>query len=746
MQLRSPPLRGRETPRVRHPSPARQSREFPAASRPGACACGGGCPRCVTGAGPVPPTVSGDELERQAELFGAGAAAGGAEAPLGSRPGGRHVAPPNPLVSAIVLAGVESSPAEPLPPEIRDRLEPRAGADLSAIRVHRGATAAAAARAVGAHGYTAGNHIVLGDGARDSGTVRGARTLAHEVAHVGQQTGFAAASARGVQFSLQSYIEAMQKKPEPDWATAAEHLNGEKPTTIRSILKNLSVKYRARLHEAARTWPGLCSNIARLTEDDYRKLHPEDTRRANDECQRRPDAGTAAPPAPAKAAEATGERLMYFEFEDLPNGHTVLRNVAPPAHADFIEKRLTGVGFGIYLGGYLLYVEGLDKPVFLPDSHVDFLLTSASVASDVVYDTRDLALKAESDAPRLEEAPRRVAYYRGAGGALVVPTVFSPATTPRAIATMLEARRKLAQYVQEEMATLAISMVGGAVLRKAIGWAQRIGTGPVKTPQQLLKEWGVSPKPGAGKAPAPRFDDLDLPALRQAAKADPEAAEALRLRYRDLSDAELRGLARKGDGMAQHVLDSRVPPNTPLQRLQKGHGRFSEPSMQDTLAKDVAAARAKGGIPRRGRSAVAPDAPVEGGTVAAARTDVPGLDKEPIIGRSPAAGGKVNPKSEFAPQTDPTKLPQTHGHAEQDVADQLAAKLRGKSPDELRGRKVYVLVEQEPCPTCAQGLASADELPGVLRKLSEKFPDLTFEVKNMNSSSVFRIKGGKAVE
>ena len=209
----------------------------------------------------------------------------------------------NPLLRATIQAGV-STPGEMVPSSALARLAP-AFADTGAVRIHRDPIATASARLAGAHAYTYGSHIVLGPDARDIDSPPGRRTFAHEFAHVGQQTGFRGDNPTPhPQFSLKTYERAMHQRPEPDWKTAAEHLNGEPPQTIKIILKRLSTQYRAKLHEAARVWPGLCSNVARLTEADYLKEHPETTTRAADSCTEKP---VSAPPATAAAPQGPAQ-------------------------------------------------------------------------------------------------------------------------------------------------------------------------------------------------------------------------------------------------------------------------------------------------------------------------------------------------------------------------------------------------------------------------------------------------------
>ncbi|MFD8086969.1 DUF4157 domain-containing protein [Kitasatospora sp. NPDC059722] len=83
---------------------------------------------------------------------------------------------------------VLDTPGVPLDPGARAVLEPRFGRDFSQVRVHADAAAGASARAVGARAYTVGQDIVFGAGRYAPGTAEGRRLLAHELAHVVQQS------------------------------------------------------------------------------------------------------------------------------------------------------------------------------------------------------------------------------------------------------------------------------------------------------------------------------------------------------------------------------------------------------------------------------------------------------------------------------------------------------------------------------------------------------------------------------
>jgi hypothetical protein len=80
------------------------------------------------------------------------------------------------------------SPSQPLDAGGRAFFEPRFGHDFSQVRVHADEAAARSARAVGATAFALGNHIVLGRDAPDPATPEGSRLLAHELAHVVQQS------------------------------------------------------------------------------------------------------------------------------------------------------------------------------------------------------------------------------------------------------------------------------------------------------------------------------------------------------------------------------------------------------------------------------------------------------------------------------------------------------------------------------------------------------------------------------
>ncbi len=91
-----------------------------------------------------------------------------------------------------IVYEVLRSPGQPLAPQTRACMESRFGHDFSKVRMHNDVKASESAKAVNAHAYTVGSHIVFAQGRSDSNSAEGKRLLAHELAHVVQQRGSSA--------------------------------------------------------------------------------------------------------------------------------------------------------------------------------------------------------------------------------------------------------------------------------------------------------------------------------------------------------------------------------------------------------------------------------------------------------------------------------------------------------------------------------------------------------------------------
>ncbi len=88
-----------------------------------------------------------------------------------------------------VVHQVLGSPGQSLDAQTRAFFEPRFGRGFGDVRVHADPAAAASARSVGALAYTVGSHVVFGAAQYAPQSVGGRRLLAHELAHVVQQSG-----------------------------------------------------------------------------------------------------------------------------------------------------------------------------------------------------------------------------------------------------------------------------------------------------------------------------------------------------------------------------------------------------------------------------------------------------------------------------------------------------------------------------------------------------------------------------
>jgi hypothetical protein len=87
--------------------------------------------------------------------------------------------------------GVGSSIGQPLPRGLKHDMEPRFGADFSAVRVHTGDPAARASRRLNAAAFTVGHEVFFGRDRFAPGSVEGRGLIAHELTHTIQQGGAA---------------------------------------------------------------------------------------------------------------------------------------------------------------------------------------------------------------------------------------------------------------------------------------------------------------------------------------------------------------------------------------------------------------------------------------------------------------------------------------------------------------------------------------------------------------------------
>lgn len=102
----------------------------------------------------------------------------------------------------------------PLPTDTSSQMGGFFGADLSGVRVHTDGEAHALNRELDARAFTVGSDIFFAPGQYDPASSDGQGLLAHELTHVGQQTGF---GETGVQRqAVPEEEEALQRQAQPE--------------------------------------------------------------------------------------------------------------------------------------------------------------------------------------------------------------------------------------------------------------------------------------------------------------------------------------------------------------------------------------------------------------------------------------------------------------------------------------------------------------------------------------------------
>lgn len=167
------------------------------------CACGnhamgGGCEECRkrkrSGLQPkLQVNQPGDFYEQEADRI-ADQVMGASTHPIvgGATPRvQRLLGPPTGQMDDTAPASVDQALASlgrPLEPMLRQDMEQRFGYDFSRVRVHSGAAAEQSVRDVNANAYTVGSDMVFRADRFTPGTHEGRRLIAHELAHVVQQS------------------------------------------------------------------------------------------------------------------------------------------------------------------------------------------------------------------------------------------------------------------------------------------------------------------------------------------------------------------------------------------------------------------------------------------------------------------------------------------------------------------------------------------------------------------------------
>ena len=286
----------------------------------------------------------------------------------------------------------------------------------------------------------------------------------------------------------------------------------------------------------------------------------------------------------------------------------------------------------------------------------------------------------------------------------------------------------------------SISDAVTAFLAALVGGARRPGKGPAPPPDEpvIIEPPRIVPAP----------PEIEIPQVAPAAPPVPEVPQVAgpsvmvpNVRPPDVVDLppipRVLQLPRWMRRLPQYMRRDRMmnPPAIDPDRTSR---------MRDALR----AQRAQPNVPGRVDPPGSPGVAVQGGTRAVAQTDIPALAGEDFSGASPRAmapGQRGTPGTTGGTVLRPA-YPRAQDHAEHVAIENVRVALEeglARPPGEpgaisradLQGRTVFVLVEQEPCSSCAAGT-------GVLQQFSALFPELIIEVRSLRSNRAYIYGGG----
>lgn len=211
------------------------------------CACGGGCPNCsnrkrITSGGTLQTKLQvgapDDTYEQEADRIADKVMA----TPIHKIVGYRSAPYIQRLTSQTVehrstaprsVEGVLSGSGRSLDVNLKNDMSQRFGQDFSQVRIHTGAAAEQSARDVNAYAYTVGHNIVFGAGQFAPNSQQGKRLLAHELAHVVQQS-------ENRSLGIQRYIAEDVLTTQITYAQAEEMTHAELGQEMQRLRDHLS--------------------------------------------------------------------------------------------------------------------------------------------------------------------------------------------------------------------------------------------------------------------------------------------------------------------------------------------------------------------------------------------------------------------------------------------------------------------------------------------------------------------------
>jgi hypothetical protein len=134
----------------------------------------------------------------------------------------------------------------------------------------------------------------------------------------------------------------------------------------------------------------------------------------------------------------------------------------PQTEPNYIDALCTHVAYGIYNGGFWVYVPEVysPHPIEIPEHLVWFNSNFGTRESDKIYDSQASALQALGGRATAD----RVAFYEGVGGKIICPTAFTLKTAPTIVNTASIVADELVESIKSEL----MEIMGALVLRIAV--------------------------------------------------------------------------------------------------------------------------------------------------------------------------------------------------------------------------------------------------------------------------------------
>lgn len=203
-----------------------------------------------------------------------------------------------------------------------------------------------------AHAFAHGNDIYFAKGAYDPTTVAGQELIAHETAHPLQQR--VAAISSGARWEISRPGDAFEAEAD---RAAARMVRGE-PTAVHARADATSI-HRSPDHPVT-------FDLEVLTPEAREQLRAQ---------------GIELSQVSAQAAD-------------------------PRRHSDYVDTRLEAVGYGITLGGFLVYCRGLEYPVLVPETYLDLQMTQGQPTDLAIFPDRESAMRTVPYGPFAPGQPR----------------------------------------------------------------------------------------------------------------------------------------------------------------------------------------------------------------------------------------------------------------------------------------------------------------------------------------------------